>query len=115
MCEQRGFCYQLRAEVDDMALMRLIARDSDGIALLPSVVVQVELRSGTMVEYGVALNTYENFCAITVQRSFGTPLLKLLLIRTEDQVLGDTVLGAGHLVIRQRHRARISAFEGGGQ
>jgi len=52
MCEQRGLRYRLRAEVDDMAMLRLLARDSDSVALLPTVVVQDELRIGQLVEYG---------------------------------------------------------------
>lgn len=88
MCEQRGIHYRLRAEVDDMALMRLLARDSDSIALLPSVVVQDELRSGRLVEYGVVPDLYENFYAISVKRHFEAPLLKALLKRPEADVLG---------------------------
>ena len=90
MCEQRGIRYRLRAEVDDMALMRLLARDSDSIALLPSVVVQDELRSGRLVEHGVVPDLYENFYAITVRRHFEPPLLKALLQRPEAAVLGAT-------------------------
>lgn len=37
MCEQRGLRYQLRAEVDDMALLRLLARsDSAPVGLANS-------------------------------------------------------------------------------
>ena len=88
MCEQRGIRYRLRAEVDDMALLRLLARDSDSVALLPTVVVQDELRSGTLVEYAVVPDLHENFFAITVQRHFEPPLLKGLLKRPEADVLG---------------------------
>jgi LysR family transcriptional activator of nhaA len=88
MCEQRGIHYRLRAEVDDMALMRLLARDSDSIALLPSVVVQDELRSGRLVEYAVVPDLYENFYAISVKRHFEAPLLTALLKRPEAVVLG---------------------------
>jgi LysR family transcriptional activator of nhaA len=88
LCEQRGIRYQLRAEVDDMALLRLLARDSGSVALLPTVVVQDELRSGKLVEYGVVPDLYENFYAISVQRHFEPPLLKILLKRPEAEVLG---------------------------
>ena len=87
MCEQRGIRYSLRAEVDDMALLRLLARDSDSVALLPSVVVQDELRSGSLVEYSVVPGLFENFYAISIQRQFSPPLLKALLKRTEADVL----------------------------
>ena len=88
MCEQLGLRYRLRAEVDDMAMLRLLARDSDSVALLPTVVVQDELRSGQLVEYGVVPDLHEDFYAITVQRHFSPPLLKALLKQSEADVLG---------------------------
>jgi LysR family transcriptional activator of nhaA len=88
MCEQRGLRYRLRAEVDDMAMLRLLARDSDSVALLPTVVVQDELRSGRLVEYAVVPELSETFYAITVRRHFEPPLLKALLKRPEADVLG---------------------------
>ncbi len=69
----------------------LLARDSDSIALLPSVVVQDELRSGRLVEYGVVPDLYENFYAISVRRHFEPPLLKALLQQPEAAVLGAVV------------------------
>lgn len=94
-CEQLGIRYQLRAEVDDMALLRLLARDADGVALLPTVVVQDELRSGQLVEYGVIPDLHENFYAISVQRHFESPLLKALLMQPEADVLGGLLTGPG--------------------
>jgi LysR family transcriptional activator of nhaA len=93
MCEQRGIRYRLRAELADMALMRLLARDSDSIALLPSVVVQDELRSRRLVEYGVVPDLYEHFYAISVRRHFEPPLVKTLLQRPEAALL-HTAQGA---------------------
>ena len=90
LCERLGIRYRLRAEVDDMALLRLLARDSDSVALLPTVVVQDELRSGRLVEYAVVPDLHENFYAISVQRHFAPPLLKSLLKRTQADVLGQS-------------------------
>lgn len=87
LCEQLGIRYRLRAEVDDMALLRLLARDSDGVALVPSVVVQDELRSGVLVEYAVVPQLHESFYAISVQRRYEPPLLKALLRQSEAEVL----------------------------
>jgi LysR family transcriptional activator of nhaA len=42
----------MRAEVDDMAMLRLLARDSGWLALLPEVVVQDELRGGVLCVVG---------------------------------------------------------------
>lgn len=89
MCERLGIRYRLRAEVDDMALLRLLARDSDSVALLPTVVVQDELRSGLLVEYAVVPDLHEDFYAISVQRHFQPPLLKVLLNQPEADVLGS--------------------------
>ena len=88
MCEQLGLRYQVLAEVDDMAMLRLLARDSGNVALLPTVVVQDELRSGKLQEYCVVPQLHENFYAITMQRHFEPPLLKTLLGRPEAEVLG---------------------------
>ena len=48
LCEQLGVKVKVRAEVDDMALMRLLVRDGDALALVPSVVVRDELRTGAL-------------------------------------------------------------------
>ena len=71
-----------------MAMLRLLARDSRGIALVPTVVVQDEVRDGLLEEYGVVPQLYENFYAITVKRNFEPPLLRSLLQRSEADVLG---------------------------
>lgn len=55
-----------------MALLRLLARDSDSVALVPTVVVP---------------DLFETFYAITVQRRFAPPLLRELLRRPEADVL----------------------------
>ena len=88
LCDQLGLRYTVQAEVDDMAMLRLMARDSGHVALLPTVVVQDELRSGKLQEYCVVPQLHENFYAITVQRHFEPPLLKTLLKRPEAEVLG---------------------------
>lgn len=88
MCERYGIRYRLRAEVDDMALLRLLARDGGGVALVPQVVVQDELRTGKLVEYVAVPNLYESFYAISVPRRFESPLLKELVGRPEAEVLG---------------------------
>ena len=88
LCDQLGLRVKILAEVDDMAMLRLLARDSGHVALLPTVVVQDELKSGKLEEYCVVPQLHENFYAITVQRHFEPPLLKTLLRRSEAEVLG---------------------------
>lgn len=87
LCDQLGLRCRVLAEVDDMALLRLLARDSEAIALLPRVVVRDELKSKRLVEYCVVPGLYENFFAITVPRRFTPPLLRSLLSRREEDVL----------------------------
>lgn len=87
LCAERGVEVRVVAEVDDMAMMRLLARDADAVALLPSVVVRDELSSGALQEHCVVPGLYESFYAITVERRFQHPLLRGLLTRPEDELL----------------------------
>jgi len=64
------------AEVDDMAMLRLLARQSGVLTLVPPVVVHDELRSGLLVERCSIPQISERFYAITGQRRFMHPLLK---------------------------------------
>lgn len=86
-CEQMGIRYRVRAEADDMALLRLLARDSDSIALLPSVVIQDELQAGDLVEHAVVPDLYENFYGVTVKRHHEPPLVQALLARSPSEIL----------------------------
>ena len=63
------------AEVDDMAMLRLLARESDGVTLVPPIVVRDELAAGTLVEHCKIPNVNEHFYAITQRRRFPNPLL----------------------------------------
>ena len=87
ICEQLEIRFTTLAEVDDMAMLRLLARDSNAIALLPSIVVQDELRNGSLVEYCRVPQLYEDFYAITVQRHFQSPHIRSLLKRRDADVL----------------------------
>ncbi len=69
---------RVAAEVDDMAMLRLLARERLGLAVVPSIVVQDELRTGVLVEVA-PLPLVETFFAITLARRFPNPLLKALL------------------------------------
>lgn len=79
LCEQLGVPLKPHAEVDDMAMLRLLARDSGGVAVVPEVVVQDELQSGKLQRYAVLDGVVENFYAITAKRHFESPLIKMLL------------------------------------
>lgn len=85
--EQLQVEVRILAEVDDMATMRLLALDTEAIALLPSVVVRDELRHRVLHEYAVVPGLLESFFAITVARRYPHPLLRSLLARDEQEIL----------------------------
>ncbi len=74
-----GLSPQIAAEVDDMAMMRLLAREGAGLAVLPPIVVKGELEAGTLVEFDALPGMVESFYAVTIKRRFLNPLLKPLL------------------------------------
>lgn len=82
LCEDLGITVRVHAEVDDMAMLRLLARDSGSVAVVPTVVVQDELRSGALQQYCVVPKVHEQFYAITTRRHFQPAALKKLLGRT---------------------------------
>lgn len=70
---------QIAAEVDDMAMMRLLVREGVGLAALPPIVVRDELDSGELVEFADLPSFVESFYGVTVERKFPNPLLKFLI------------------------------------
>jgi LysR family transcriptional activator of nhaA len=82
LCEARGIAMDIFAEVDDMAMLRLLARDSGGVALVPAVVVQDELKMGLLQQYCVVPEVFENFYAITTERQFQPKVLEALLTQS---------------------------------
>ena len=87
LCTKLGVEFAVLAEVDDMAMLRLLARDIDALAVLPSVVVRDELRAGLLAEHCVVPGVVENFYAITVERRYQHPILRSLLARDEADLL----------------------------
>ncbi len=79
LLEQHGVRPQIVAEVTDMAMMRLLAREAEAVTLVPRVVVRDELRAGTLVELHRIRRIRESFYAITPARQFPNPLVKELL------------------------------------
>jgi LysR family transcriptional activator of nhaA len=79
LCASVGVSPRLRAEVDDMAMLRLIARDSGWLTILPEVVVQDELRMGVLVTVGQSTALQERFYAITTPHRHQIDMLEQLL------------------------------------
>jgi len=67
------------AEVDDMAMLRLLAREREGVTLVPPIVVRDELDMGVLVEHCRIPELTETFYAIAQKRRFPNRLLSDLL------------------------------------
>ncbi len=74
-----GIRPRLAAEVDDMAMMRLLAREDMGLAVVPPIVVEDELATGLLREADRLPGIHEAFFAVTLSRRFPNPLLHELL------------------------------------
>lgn len=79
--EQHGIRPRIAAEVDDMAMLRLLARDGAGLALVPPVVVAGELQRGLLAEYYRFSDIRESFYAIVPSRRFPNPLVEELILQ----------------------------------
>ncbi|MEM7135741.1 MAG: LysR family transcriptional regulator [Myxococcota bacterium] len=87
LMEAAGVRPIILAEIDDMAMLRLFARDSHCLALVPPMVVRDELSSGVLVEHSKIPEITERFYAITQSRRFPNPLVKEILARRLDEPL----------------------------
>ncbi len=75
---------RVAAEVDDMAMVRLLAREGAGLAVAPGVVVADEIANGVLATAPFDLGIREPFYAVTVPRQFPHPALAGLLGQKPD-------------------------------
>jgi LysR family transcriptional activator of nhaA len=73
------------AEVDDMAMIRLLAREGEALALVPPVVVQSEIKDGILIETHRIPQVRETFYAVTPSRRFPNPLVAELVQRIAEK------------------------------
>jgi LysR family transcriptional activator of nhaA len=92
LMSQAGICPFIAAEADDMAMLRLLAREGVGVALMPPVVARDELRDGRLREVCRVPGLTKPFYAITLHRKFPNPLVRELIARSE----------AVHAVVRKQ-------------
>lgn len=86
LCDAHGVEVDPYAEVDDMAMLRLLARDSGGLAVVPEVVVQDELQSGRLQRYCILEGVVERFYAITAKRHLELVALNTLLEKSQQSL-----------------------------
>lgn len=79
MMDRLGIRPRIAAEVDDMAMLRLLVRENAGLAIVPRIVVEDELKTGLMKEVASIPDITDTFYAITLERRFPNPLLRLLI------------------------------------
>ncbi len=93
LVDRLGIRPRIAAEVDDMAMMRLLAREDIGLAVVPAIVVKDELTSGMLVQVDALPQLSETFYAVTLARRFPNPLLR--------EVIGTTTNGKPALALTQ--------------
>jgi LysR family transcriptional activator of nhaA len=76
---------RVMAEVDDMAMLRLLAREGEGLALVPPVVVRDEIETGVLVETHRIPQIRETFFAVTPSRRFANVLVEDLVKRMAER------------------------------
>ncbi|MBY6161558.1 LysR family transcriptional regulator [Mameliella alba] len=80
-----GITPRIAATVDDMAMVRLLARNDVGLAITPAVVVADELAQGLLASAPFPLEIVESFYAVTAVRSFPHPIVDRLIAPLADR------------------------------
>lgn len=93
LCATWQYQPNIQAEADDMAMLRLLTRDSGALAVLPPVVVKDEIEQGLLEVYQTLPNAYENFYAITAHRKYIPDALTALLQAHPPQSSADKQTG----------------------
>ncbi len=88
LLDRMGIAPRIAAEVDDMALIRLLARENVGVAVIPPIVVRDELAQGHLIEAARIAELAESFYVITPTRRFPNPLVRPLIQQARLQT-GD--------------------------
>ena len=76
---------QVAAEVDDIAMMRLLVREGFALAILPPIAVRDELKTGMLVEADTLPGISETFYAVTLKRRFPNPVVPLLITDAQSE------------------------------
>ncbi|RUO23288.1 LysR family transcriptional regulator [Aliidiomarina iranensis] len=79
LCASFSFKPQVQAEADDMAMLRLLARDSGALSVLPPVVVRDEIANNLLQVFQHLSHGYEHFYALTLQHKRHNDVVRELL------------------------------------
>jgi LysR family transcriptional activator of nhaA len=79
LCAQYQFQPNIIGEADDMAMLRLLARDTKAVAVMPSVVVKDEIACGNLISYATLPSIFENFYVVTVKKHISNQIVSDLI------------------------------------
>lgn len=79
LVDRLGVTPRIAALVDDMAMVRLLARDGAGLTIAPPIVLADEISSGLLQTAPFTLDIVEPFYAVSVPRKYPHPILADLL------------------------------------
>lgn len=88
LADQLGVRPQIAAEVDDIAMMRLLVREGFALAVLAPIAVRDELAGGSLVEAELLPGIAETFFAVTIERRFPNPIVRTLIQNSHDNRQG---------------------------
>ncbi len=78
-CERWNIKPKVVAEVDDMAMLRVLTREGHAVAVVPPIVVKDELDSGELRLVAELPGIFEAFYALALRRRFPNSLVETLL------------------------------------
>jgi LysR family transcriptional activator of nhaA len=84
LTDRLGMRPQIAAEVDDIAMMRLLVREGVALAVLPPIAVLDELAAGLLIEADELPGIVETFYAVTIDRRFPNPIVRSLLQSAQE-------------------------------
>ena len=84
LMSQLGIRPTIVAEVDDMAMIRLLSRKDAGLPVLRPIAIKDELEQGILIEAGRLPGISETFRAVTLDRRFPNPMLQDMIKQKED-------------------------------
>lgn len=85
LADRLGIRPQIAAEVDDIAMMRLLVREGVALAVLPPIAVRDELAAGLLIEADELPGIVETFYAVTINRRYPNPVIQSLLENSRDR------------------------------
>ncbi len=85
--QEQGIRPIIKAEIEDIALLRYFALSGDGVALLPEIAVERDIKEKRLWVIRSVPELRETFFAITAERKFANPLVREMVTRFKDRYL----------------------------